>query len=70
MFADNETDTQAVIEDLKTTLNAETITEIPRLPIIFKGITFQYDEYSRYFEECLEIDLYSNILILLYYFKL
>ncbi len=40
------------------TLNAETIREIPQIPIIFEGVTYQPDEYLAYFDAGLKIDLF------------
>lgn len=58
VWAEDELDTQTMIEESKITLNAETVLEIPQLPIVFEGVTYQPNEYTKHFEEGLEITVY------------
>ena len=49
---------QAHIPTSAKKLNLQNIRHIPQIPIVFKGITFPYNEYMPYFEDGLEVDLH------------
>ena len=55
---DSQNSGSVALEVLRAWLNAESIRQIPQIPIMFEGNIYQPEEYVGYFEEGVEIELY------------